>query len=88
MECFESFLPPKKKENVNGPDIVAHTYNPSYSGSRSGRQWFEDSPGKKLARSHLNKKLGMHLSFQLCRRHKVGGSQYRAALSAKNVRPT
>jgi hypothetical protein len=35
--------------------LVAHIYNPSYLGDRSGRPWFKTSPSKQFVRPYLEK---------------------------------
>jgi hypothetical protein len=48
--------------------IVAHTYNPSYSGDRDKEDQFEVSLDKKVSKTHLNQQArygDIHLWFQL-----------------------
>jgi hypothetical protein len=63
------------------PGIVTHVCNPTYSGGRDleDHGYLEASPGKKLARPHVNHETGsggIHLSSQLFRRQTLGGLRF------------
>jgi hypothetical protein len=76
------------------PAMVANTYNSSYTEDGRSGLWFYASPGKKLARSHLDQagRGGAHPWSQLvggiCRRVsvQVGPRQKQDTLSEKQLK--